>query len=621
MANIITRAGKGAPLSWNEADANFINLNTELAAHINDAIDAHVSSAIGYLPSGTGAVATDVQTQLRNIQSWTVNVKDAPFYAKGDGVTDDTAAINTALAYLASIGGGTLYFPQGSYKTTAEIVIPSSSIHLRGNGRRKCYPGLFVPSANTLSTIFGVHTGRNLFKISSDTLDVRSNFNATELNFATLETGPRPTAAFGFECGNFQRDFTFYRCGIHGFTSAFDVYVGTGSPNREMGVFKATNCSINRNSWIARNLDGTQWNGFIFEKNEAGQNGYGVGGGGIAISGHAVAIEYNLLEGQRDPVYVFGSYRGISIRANYFEANVGAACIQLKDIRGPWFVGPNTYGAVNYADLGQLVLLGTACGMGQCVDPYWPEMVHKTNLPNIGNDAGTGDVVLNSNNNMQFGRVDKIVEHNFSNIPQYSTIAKQAVTVNARELNPQTGMPMPVQEYTTAGVGNVPLNYTISGPSGSWVVMSWLIRHVADAFGDFNPYVTIDINGTSAAGSRDIPISKFTTYWNQGEWALITCATKLGVAMTNVTLQLYPYGVNPTAGRVSRFLRPVVYVVDNANKIIPYIDNNVAQRISGAPAAGTWELGDILNNANPSAGGQGQFLCTVAGTPGTWVYG
>ena len=32
MANITTRAGKGAPLSWNEADANFTNLNTELEA-------------------------------------------------------------------------------------------------------------------------------------------------------------------------------------------------------------------------------------------------------------------------------------------------------------------------------------------------------------------------------------------------------------------------------------------------------------------------------------------------------------------------------------------------------------------------------------------------------------
>ena len=46
MANIITRAGKGAPLSWNEADANFINLNTDKieVSEIGVSIQAHSSN-------------------------------------------------------------------------------------------------------------------------------------------------------------------------------------------------------------------------------------------------------------------------------------------------------------------------------------------------------------------------------------------------------------------------------------------------------------------------------------------------------------------------------------------------------------------------------------------------
>ena len=39
MANITTRASKGAPLSWNEADANFTNLN-------NDKIEAASPSTL-----------------------------------------------------------------------------------------------------------------------------------------------------------------------------------------------------------------------------------------------------------------------------------------------------------------------------------------------------------------------------------------------------------------------------------------------------------------------------------------------------------------------------------------------------------------------------------------------
>lgn len=64
-----------------------------------------------------------------------VNVKE--FGAIGDGVTDDTAAINAAIAAIASWGRagyiGTLYFPRGDYLTGA-ISHPWHSLRLRGDG-------------------------------------------------------------------------------------------------------------------------------------------------------------------------------------------------------------------------------------------------------------------------------------------------------------------------------------------------------------------------------------------------------------------------------------------------------------------------------------------------------
>ena len=70
---------------------------------INTTIDAGL---VSYNPLNTTNV-TNVETKLREF----ISVKD--FGALGDGITDDTAAIQAAVDALAS--NGTLYFPNGNY--------------------------------------------------------------------------------------------------------------------------------------------------------------------------------------------------------------------------------------------------------------------------------------------------------------------------------------------------------------------------------------------------------------------------------------------------------------------------------------------------------------------------
>lgn len=76
------------------------------------------SEDVSYLPSGTGAVATTVQTKLRE----SVSVKD--FGAKGDG-TNDTAALNAAYTAAEAAGGVEVYWPAGTYKTTGTVTCGS----------------------------------------------------------------------------------------------------------------------------------------------------------------------------------------------------------------------------------------------------------------------------------------------------------------------------------------------------------------------------------------------------------------------------------------------------------------------------------------------------------------
>ena len=80
---------------------------------------------VRYVPSGTGAVETNVAAKL----SETVSVKD--FGAVGDGVTDDTSAFEDAMAYVASLGGGLVRMPLGTYVLT-DFVIDKESIIFEG---------------------------------------------------------------------------------------------------------------------------------------------------------------------------------------------------------------------------------------------------------------------------------------------------------------------------------------------------------------------------------------------------------------------------------------------------------------------------------------------------------
>ena len=96
-----------------------------------------------FAPQVNQLILAPSQTIAYNGSNW-INRQDAfinvlDFGAKGDSTTDDTMAIQAAIDYCASIGGGKVYLPSRSssakYITSKPLVISTSHIELFGDSR------------------------------------------------------------------------------------------------------------------------------------------------------------------------------------------------------------------------------------------------------------------------------------------------------------------------------------------------------------------------------------------------------------------------------------------------------------------------------------------------------
>lgn len=164
------------------------------------------SSLVGYQPAGTGAVATTVQSKLRE----SVSVKD--FGAVGDGVADDTAAIQAAINANAAV-----YIPAGTYKINSTIVASYAkkqgpAIYGDGPNTSKLVPtgavsvALQIGESGAFTNNYRVEgVGVDMANMSDANTSIGLNFNsafwgAVE-NFRTFNEGTaKRSISFGGSC-------------------------------------------------------------------------------------------------------------------------------------------------------------------------------------------------------------------------------------------------------------------------------------------------------------------------------------------------------------------------------------------------------------------------------------
>jgi hypothetical protein len=114
----VNQYGPGALYAYVETDSDTVTFTAGLhvGAEVKFTTSQLNSSAggdafqVSYTPPFTGSIATNVGDKLAQ----TVSVKD--FGAVGDGIADDTAAIQAAI-----VSGEALFWPEGNYLITSEI--------------------------------------------------------------------------------------------------------------------------------------------------------------------------------------------------------------------------------------------------------------------------------------------------------------------------------------------------------------------------------------------------------------------------------------------------------------------------------------------------------------------
>ena len=273
----------------------------------------NITSSYAYQPSGTGAVPTTVQAKL----SESVSVKD--FGAVGDGVTDDTGAINLAVAAVGE--GGELRFPKSTYKFGALSAISKPIIIDLGGSRIIPVSGILfdinipVPFNYASSVIIRngyVYGGTiaNIVKVTNCQSVTIENLNALGTTFT--HSAFWNLTGFGL---------TIRRCKIRGCAGPAAIYLSLSADSTQYSnAIDIDDCEISTF---------TNGQGILIE-----------GGFPIKIAGNT--FQYIQAGAIR---HLDSRYAVCNLESNYFEGNY-AYDIKLGAFGGAYAINKNHFGPV-----------------------------------------------------------------------------------------------------------------------------------------------------------------------------------------------------------------------------------------------------------------------------------
>jgi hypothetical protein len=590
------------------------------------------SEQVTFIQAGLNVGPRTVLAKLRD----SVSVKD--WGAVGDGVADDTAAIQAAIDACFGVGGiepDSLHFPAGTYKVTSPLIW-NRPIRLTGSSRR----GSTILAGAAMNAVI---QGSLVFGDTSQRL--RSSFSGININGNGL-------AQFGIQGTTNHTNISDLR--IQG-TIAAAIEIGYGWCN------SCTYLELSNNTGDGLRLFDNSNQNLVSHCKIFLNNGVG-----ITVDGsYAVRISSTLVEGCRKTGILFkNAVRGFAIDTCYFESN-------SQD--GVTFTVPSTFtvradiivnGSGSQSQLAQASPCSGSIVNNFTSSNHTDQFVVANGLTNstISNNWNTGSLIPavsyfgNSvaGAGLNYGQPNNIVVGPHTNM---STGIVIDPAVNDAYLVNQVVSQCRTHAAKTQNLAATDFNTWVnvaSGNGGSFVRSSvifnanplipvWELQASAGPFAThvfgFNldtaqyeqyhnawmlfgmwvkaPYVFGSNNGSAVIWCNSTATT--SSLWTSGtDWVPAIGAFKMPTTGTKFC------GVRTTTSAgtgASNVLvaAPVLCVLGADFQSLQGAFGNITTFAgTAAPTTGTWKRGDVVMNSTPSAGGTPGWVCVTAGTPGTW---
>jgi hypothetical protein len=571
----VNQYGPGAQYAYLETDNDTVTFVTGL--HVGAEVKFTTSQLnssglqanafqVSYTPPFTGSVATNVGDKLAE----TVSVTD--FGAVGDGVADDTVAIQAAINYVTTLGGGSVYFPVGEY-LAGGLIVDSQYVNLTGASEAS-----IVTVKNSTTGIWIKQHWCNIINLTIQSQGTKNDGLGT--NGVLYEKATANSIGYVNNQNLTIKNFSGYGLRI---TEAINFYL-----NRIYVVSCTTGITINRSGTGPADFSTT----IDFENVYVTSCGTGIFGEYVYRSRFNVIAE-SCTYGMDMSAGDFTLFRC------YFEDNItlGARIVNCG-CQNLWSYSndPTTdavsitfTGAVAAANRGYVVAddydmimkrLALLSGFG--VDPLYLAAYGTTS--NDGLKYGENTVALVRGTNL-FNNAAWLgnngLTNDFDGWDNLNQGFKIAGTVGGGGTNDPYGM---LQTVTLDNTKEYVIDLHTTTVSGSGITT---IRVGSDT-------VTSGVAFTPTANGANV----------------IKC---FGADITGTVYEAY---VNSFT--IAEVLADQTQVAEANDRLTRQKIGRGVNYVSAAPTTGAWLQGEIVYNTAPTSGGYVGWVCTASGKPGTW---